>query len=64
MKAMKKIYSKPELMIVTIKPMQFIATSPGYETNSATLPNTVTSGNYGKQGFGDWDDDEEPSEDY
>ena len=57
---MKKIYSKPELMIVTLKPMQFITTS---ETKGYGQKVTSTEGMDAKSGFGGWDDDE-PGEDY
>ena len=60
MKAMKKIYSKPELMIVTLKPMQFIAVS---EVVTVGEPVNTTQGMDAKSGFGGWDDDE-PGEDY
>lgn len=58
---MKKIYNKPELMIVTLKPMHILA-------GSETMPTSTEEYNgktpkLGKQGFGGWDDDE-PGEDY
>lgn len=58
---MKKIYETPELMIANLKPVHIMAGSPDYNPNRTT---TATSGNLGKQGFGGWDDDVEPGEDY
>lgn len=60
MKAMKKIYSKPELMIVTIRPMHILAASEKLPLGTTN----TTQGMDAKSGIFDWDDDVEPGEDY
>lgn len=56
---MRKVYRKPELMTITLKPMQFIANS---ETKAYGENTTTVEGLDAKSGFGGWDDDVEPGE--
>ena len=58
---MRKEYRKPELMTITLKPMQFIANSERKEYGQET---PTVEGMDAKSGFGGWDDDVEPGEDY
>ena len=58
---MKKIYENPTLTIVHLKPMRMMITS---ETLPVGESVTSASGAEAKGGFGGWDDDVEPGEDY
>ena len=58
---MKALYIKPELMVIQLKKLHLLSgseTIPTGETYNGQTPNL------GKQGFGGWDDDVEPGEDY
>lgn len=56
---MRKEYSKPELMVVILKTHHIMTQSlpqgRSYQEDDVVL---------GKQGFGGWEDDVEPGEDY
>ena len=58
---MKKIYENPTLTIVHLKPMRMMFTSETVPVGDSV---TSASGAEAKSGFGGWDDDVEPGEDY
>lgn len=59
---MKKVYNQPSIMVVHLKPCRLMAGSPVPVSNEDYNPNQQTIG--AKGGFGGWDDDVEPGEDY
>lgn len=58
---MKKTYIEPSVMVVVLRAKTHLLSgspTPGYN------PNQTTSTMDAKSGFGGWDDDVEPGEDY
>ena len=61
---MKKTYIKPETMTVVLRPVSLLQDSIVLKKNNASVSEGVYDKSLGKQGFGGWDDDVEPGEDY
>ena len=61
---MKKTYIKPETMTVVLRPVSLLQDSIVLKNNNASVREGVYDKSLGKGGFGGWDDDVEPGEDY
>ena len=62
---MKKTYIKPETMTVVLRPVSLLQDSIPLSKSEASVNNEGYYNNsLGKQGFGGWEDDVEPGEDY
>lgn len=56
---MKKTYQYPTTMVVSIRTIQMIATSPAGFNNSLDGNGKAGSSALGRRGHGSWEDDEE-----
>ena len=59
---MKKLYIQPTLDVIALRPMRLMAGSE--KVNKTSTPYEEGTKIEAKQGFGGWDDDIEPGEDY
>lgn len=59
---MKKLYIQPTLDVIALRPMRLMAGSEKVKLTSTPYVEGTTI--EAKQGFGGWDDDVEPGEDY
>ena len=60
---MKKLYIQPTLDVIALRPMRLMAGSEKLYLNSST-PYEEGTTIEAKSGFGGWDDDVEPGEDF
>ena len=61
---MKKTYIKPETMTVVLRPAALLQDSLVLKNSDASVSEGYYNKSLGKGGFGGWDDDVEPGEDY
>ena len=59
---MKKLYIQPTLDVIALRPMRLMAGSEKVKLSSTPYDQEMKI--EAKQGFGGWDDDIEPGEDY